>query len=265
MTAWVSVITAAHPPAYCWLPQAGISLLAQQTPLDWIIAVDDEDVIAAEVALDGAPVELLRMTKVIATGRRRCGAAVARTLGLMEVNTDWIAILDADDQWLPGGIDTLRDACIRYDVAWASGDNDKLEDGVQDRWFPLGSWADRYVTLEDVAENFRHKEFPWHPAVLLADTTTVRRVGGWPAFPAAEDTALTCALLAVGPGRLVGETVFLYRRWEQQTTQQLSYDYVQGWHTRAIDRALALRDSLPNPNQHGQFSIPAPRKLLSQE
>lgn len=260
MTAGVSVITAAHPPAYRWLLHAGASLLAQKTPLKWIIAVDDEDVTGAEMALDGAPAELLRMTEIVATGKPRSGAAVARTLGLCQVDTDWVSVLDADDQWLPGGIDTLRKACIQYDVAWASGDNDKLENGIQDRWFPLGEWADRYVTLDDVAENFRVKELPWHPPALVADTTTVRRVGGWPAFAAAEDTALTLALLAAGPGRLVGETVFLYRRWEQQTTQQLSYDYVQGWHTRALDRALKLRDALAIPTSTAdQFLIPAPR------
>ena len=42
------------------------------------------------------------------------GVSVARNKGVEEAKGDWIAFLDADDEWLPDYLSTLMNALIKY-------------------------------------------------------------------------------------------------------------------------------------------------------
>jgi len=71
------------------------SVTAQTLPPDRILVVDDASHDAtANVAQVGAKVEVIRLAKNL-------GAAGARNEGIRKADTDLIAFLDADDEWLP--------------------------------------------------------------------------------------------------------------------------------------------------------------------
>jgi glycosyltransferase involved in cell wall biosynthesis len=67
-----------------------------------VIVIDDG---GASSVLDGLNEE--RVNVVPGHGR---GAGAARNVGLQQARTDWVAFLDADDTWLDGYVDRLRQA-----------------------------------------------------------------------------------------------------------------------------------------------------------
>jgi glycosyltransferase involved in cell wall biosynthesis len=90
----VSVLIPAYNAAGC-VGRAIESVLAQTVPALEILVVDDgsADNTAEVVARYGPPVRLLRQANA--------GPAAARNHGAREAHGEWLALLDADDAWLP--------------------------------------------------------------------------------------------------------------------------------------------------------------------
>ena len=77
------------------LPRALDSVLAQERAADEIILVDDGSTDATEELQEHYPqIRYLR--------QENRGVSAARNLGIAEANSDWVAFLDSDDEWLPG-------------------------------------------------------------------------------------------------------------------------------------------------------------------
>lgn len=94
------------------------SVLRQTYPPSEIIVIDDGSTDGTERVIDSyADEDRIRYMK-----KDNGGVASARNLGLQMARYDWIAFLDADDQWLPvrleNGIAVIRQASH---IKWAGG------------------------------------------------------------------------------------------------------------------------------------------------
>ncbi len=241
----LSVITAVHPTSFCWLSQAGDSLLKQEVPLQWIVVADDYDTAMAAEHMADLPAELRERTTLLATGRPALGAAAARTVALTAVRTPWLSILDADDQWLPGGMDTLLAAAASRNVSWAVGRSDELTSAGRHPYRPENYIPNHFFESGEVLSLVEHGLLPWLPCVMVTKTAAVRAVGGWPPFPVTEDIALAVALGATTAGFAVDQTVLLYRKWgNTQTSERPEYANLRArWRPLGIARAKQFTET----------------------
>jgi glycosyltransferase involved in cell wall biosynthesis len=97
----ISVIIPSHNRAHT-LPRAIDSVLAQSEPPLEILLVDDgsEDSTRELLATDYPQVRYLY--------QQNRGVSAARNLGICESRGEWVALLDSDDEWLPGKLAAQR-------------------------------------------------------------------------------------------------------------------------------------------------------------
>ncbi|MGW1991339.1 ARMT1-like domain-containing protein [Embleya sp. NPDC001921] len=205
-----------------FLPEAGASLAAQTTSLTWIVCYDGEAVPSELKAAADTLRGLVPHVRVVASGRSG-GAAMARTTALAAVDTRWLAVLDADDVWLPGGLDVLVRAAHRSEVSWSAGKGVDIV-GPKHVRYPdyLQPGRQRPGTVYDAYQANGFLPFP--AAAVVWDTELVTSLGGWAALPAGEDTNLLLAGTESRPGHYHGGTaVYGYRKWAGQTTAASEY------------------------------------------
>ncbi len=103
---------------------AGIeSVLAQTRAPAEILVIDDGSTDATAAIAARYPVRVIR--------QRNAGISAARNRGFREATGSWIALLDADDLWLPERLASLeRAASVRPAIAFAFSDYTVEEDGV---------------------------------------------------------------------------------------------------------------------------------------
>ena len=92
------------------------SVLAQTRPADEVIVIDDGS--------DDATAEVVRSygNKVILIQQDNAGVSVARNTGIERATGDWIAFLDADDEWLPERLMLqVRLLQINPHLVWTTG------------------------------------------------------------------------------------------------------------------------------------------------
>src|SRR5262249_10136906 len=136
-TGTVSAVIPAHD-ARAFIATAIDSVHAQTHPVDEIVVVDDRssdgtaDLVATRY---GPAVRLVRGS----VG----GAAAARNAGWRAARSEWIAFLDADDEWVPTKIEAALGALARHPQAdWFFSDGAfEPEDGAAG----FESWFKEYV------------------------------------------------------------------------------------------------------------------------
>ena len=85
------------------------SVLSQTHPATEIIVVDDASTDGGVTAIGdliGGPVKLIRQANA--------GPGVARNRGIAEASSEWIAFIDADDQWQPNHLATLAEVAAAF-------------------------------------------------------------------------------------------------------------------------------------------------------
>ncbi|MER6467219.1 glycosyltransferase family 2 protein [Streptomyces collinus] len=214
----ITVVTAVHAPSARFLPEAHKSLCAQWLPHGWewrwVIQEDGRTDEVGPYVPDDARVSFRQ--------GRPGGPGIARTLALAHADGEYVKVLDADDQLIPGAL--ARDlAALEADrtLGWATCRVlDLLPDGST-AGFP-GDPAEGPVERGSVLRHWRENGFraPVHPATLFVRRDLLTALGGWMALPASEDTGLLLALDAVSRGWFSAEPGLLYRKWEGQMTGQ---------------------------------------------
>ena len=115
----MSITVSAVIPAYNagkYVGRAIESVLAQTRKADEIIVVDDgsTDDTAEVVERFGDAVRFIR--------QENAGASFARNTGIEAATSDWIAFLDADDEWLPNKLKLQTEHLERNpNLVWTTG------------------------------------------------------------------------------------------------------------------------------------------------
>jgi glycosyltransferase involved in cell wall biosynthesis len=153
------------------------SVLAQSSPPAKIVVVDDcstDDSAAVVRARFGTAVELVATDK-------NGGIAVARNRGAREAATEWLAFLDADDEWRPQFLERTVGAVERLaaDFGSAGGTRERPDRGgkhVQIRLLPGGA-AEVDMTRDfwRVSRQFR----PMVPYAAVIRRSLFETVGGF--------------------------------------------------------------------------------------
>lgn len=115
----ISVVIPAYNNA-AWIARAVESVLSQRRPAEEIVVVDDgsTDDTAAIAAGYGAAVRLIQQANA--------GAAAARNAGVRAATGDWIAFLDADDEWLPEKLERQVNLLNAHpELVWTTGNYDE--------------------------------------------------------------------------------------------------------------------------------------------
>jgi glycosyltransferase involved in cell wall biosynthesis len=209
-----------------------------------IIVVDDcsSDRTAAVAAEHGA--------RVIGHEVNR-GAAAARNTGIEAARSDWIALLDSDDEWLPHHLATLwrhRDGRVLVaGAALAIGDG-----GGEVRY--AGAVSDEPLELTSPAQVV-FPENPLPASGVLVRRDSVLAAGGFdPSLRYAEDFDLWLRVLERGRGVALPTVVYRWNRHEgsksshrsgpRDTHREIvrSYTGRPWWSTKLAERRAAVAE-----------------------
>jgi glycosyltransferase involved in cell wall biosynthesis len=161
MTPTVTVVIPAWRAAET-IARAVRSVLAQSVPVLEVLVVDDGSPDDIAAALAGFP-ESVRVIR-----QPNGGASAARNRGLDEARGEWIAFLDADDEWLPGRLERQFEAVQQHPEVRFVASKYLLRplDGADKLAGPLRRTTGRVLRLEG-AEAFDFAVNCWTGAILI--------------------------------------------------------------------------------------------------
>ena len=197
------------------------SVLAQERPFEVleVLIVDDksddpESIVALQQQKRRDKVAVLRND-----GRR--GPAATRNVGVRAAKGEWIAFLDADDVWLPGGLAAMAKVAAREpECDWVGGDWWIWgEDGRKE---PNGRMLSQQVRRHGGEDGVWRMRRPVHEFLAadltragctLIKRTALLRIGGFcESLRHAEDSHLWMRLASQHDFWLIAAPVALYRK-----------------------------------------------------
>jgi len=216
----VAVVTAAGKGSSRWINRAAMSLADQGVDLEWCIGIDTDgqEAIDTTLAAVGGPVEPT-ITWTYPTAR---GAAAARVQAALKATSEYVYVLDADDELPSGTLLQLADVLDDYRTCkWATAEKhveiDRNGHIIREKRSDIGYG---FVAQDELRTYYRvHGRSPFTPAQIMVRTPDLWAAGAWPALPIDEDVAL---LLALGTGVIAPIMGLRKRVHGDQTTAQLS-------------------------------------------
>jgi glycosyltransferase involved in cell wall biosynthesis len=186
------------------------SVLSQRPRPHQVIVSDDgsEDDLPAATAPFRGHIEVIRGPNA--------GPSVARNRAAAAARGDLLALLDADDVWLPGRAAALLEAArLRPDLDIFTTDAYMVRDGSREpeTYYGVRAWPD-----EDQATAILRSSFIFGAAAIRRHAFT--RVGGFdPNAPFAEDWDLWIRMLLTGSrAALIEQPLYEYRRRPESST-----------------------------------------------
>lgn len=197
------------------------SALAQTQPPAEVIVVDDASADGTSAAVaerfgadPRAPVRVLRGTFG--------GPAAARNAGWRAATAPWVALLDADDEWLPEKLEHAAAALARTPAAgWFFSDGSLRTVGgeVHPSAFALCADVPRTYVGSPVAELFEVNFVLTSSVVVRRDA--LERLGGFDeTLSQAEDLDLWIRLARAGPAAASGQVLVRYQHRPEGLSQQ---------------------------------------------
>lgn len=182
------------------------SVFAQEAKPHAVLVVDDG---SSDDTADRA--EALGAT-VVRHGDNR-GKSAARNTGLERAATEWVAFLDADDEWLPWHLATL----------WPQRDDHVLVGGAMLSTGGTGparliAWGGNRPQVIDAPPAVSLPENRLQPSSVLARRQAALDAGGFPPYDYAEDMHLWMRMLEHGTALVVPVVTALYHLHEEQAT-----------------------------------------------
>jgi GT2 family glycosyltransferase len=212
----VGVIVAARAPVP-WLAEALESVLSQQPAPDDVVVVDHGS---------QPPLADLRGVRVVRTGYAGGGPAAARAAGLAELDTELVALADADDVWEPGKLAAqLAALAANPDAAVCFGRGVVIDAAGRSTGKRLPELHAGLIAADELTrELYARNAIPAASAVVRRDALDA--VGGFvpeTPLPAATDWDLWLRLASAGYAFVCEpEAKIRYRRHEGGLTADVS-------------------------------------------
>ena len=171
---------------------------------------DFELILIDDASTDGSSEEMRKFgdgrIRVLHRDAPGPGGYAARNLGIMEAEADWVAFLDADDEWYPDHLKTLHClVCRSASQIVASGWFDISEEMGEGAPSAFSAYyaehEDIYLDFSHFLEEYIKKRKPLWTGVIAAQRTLLNAVGGFPEHcRRGGDTALWLQLVAESGG-----------------------------------------------------------------
>lgn len=207
---------------------------------------------------DAAALDAIDSVRVVRTGRRRAGAAVARNTGAFVARGEFLHFLDDDDRMMDGAFEAFADVLeLHPDAQWIYG--------ITERWSRDGDYIDTLPTeLEGnvLAALFCGEWLPLQASLVRA--RLFREVGGFDvALAASEDMDLLLRMGEVADVVRVRQPVCRYHFDTTQSVARRSLDgpTLYDAYEKAMDHPHTqrrIRASAKTPHMYGK----AVRKYL---
>jgi len=145
------------------------SVLAQTHSVDEIIVVDDGSTDGTAQMIGARYGNRVRVVQ-----QENAGVSSARRRAVLEAQSEWIAFLDSDDEWVPDRIRQLWGASVEVsrEVAWVFGDVSIVRDGTN----PVGLFSRHGLTVAGQCQVFDDTWSIHHPFQFgLLPASIIRR------------------------------------------------------------------------------------------
>jgi glycosyltransferase involved in cell wall biosynthesis len=135
-------------------------------------------------------------TRIRIIQQENAGVSVARNRGVQEAKGEWIAFLDADDEWLPQYLQTLTSALIRYPDAEMIGCASFYKD-FQTNKYSCNAIIDRYYKKIIKINYFMNPDKMTHIGATILKKNVFLQIGGFNTSLRINEDLLLLALIAL--------------------------------------------------------------------